>query len=508
MLVDLETPEGAVFGASFDVCISGSGPAGLSLALKLAGKGHRVLLLEAGELAYTERSTHVYKGTNSGLDYFSSTACRLRFFGGTSNHWGGWCHAIDARDFEKRAHVPYSGWPIKKADLDPYFSETADILDVKTPRVPDYLQLQGKDPNLTKFEFSFSSPVTRFGNKYRKTVESSENITCVLNANVVDIKLDENSASVSSFLVSNYSGQRFEAKADRYVLCHGGIENPRTLLNANHQLKHGIGNGNDLVGRFFMEHPHFIVASALLNHEHPNFTRFAGFKQADLLTAFYQPTRDFQRREKILNFGLRFRLREGMGISLESISFKNKLKRSLCESGTLLPLADSIKWDGRVGCPHDLRLKTASEQSPNPASRITLGKDVDRFGNRRLDVDWQLTELDKRTLKQSALQVGRVMAQKNLGRVRLSDWLIDSTLSFPDTAHDEVGGNHHMGTTRMAVSPEHGVVNENLQVFGIRNLYIGGSSVFPTSGHVNPTFTLVQLSLRLADHIDSRINAT
>ncbi len=506
MLVDLDTPEGAVLGASFDVCISGSGPAGMTLALKLAEKRHRVLLLEAGGLIFTETSNKVYMGTNTGLDYFPSDVSRQRFFGGTSNHWGGWCHALGASDFERRDHVPYSEWPIKKEDLDPYFAETATILDVETPRAPDYLQLKGKDPHLQKIDFGYSSPITRFGTKYRKAIESSENITCVLNANVVDIKLGENTDSVSSLVISNYSGETFEARAGYHVLCHGGIENPRTLLNAIHQKNHGIGNDNDLVGRFFMEHPHFIVASALLNQEHPAFARYAGVKQADLETAIYEPTRDFQEKKKVLNFGLRFRPKKGIGTSLDTSSFKTKLKRFVCESDTLLPLADSIKGEQRVNCPHDLLFKTASEPCPNPASRIKPGKEVDRFGNRRVDVNWRLTQLDKHTLKQSALEVGRIMAHKDLGRVRLSEWLIDSTLSFPDTAHDEVGGYHHMGTTRMAASPEEGVVDENLQVFGIRNLYIGGSSVFPTSGHVNPTFTIVQLSLRLADHLDNRIN--
>jgi choline dehydrogenase-like flavoprotein len=515
MQFDLEAPEGDVFGKKFDVCISGTGPAGMPLAIKLAEKGHRVLLLEAGGLIFSEASNKVYMGSNTGLDYFPSNVSRQRYFGGTSNHWGGQCHVLGAGDFEERGHVPHSGWPIKKEDLDPYFAETSSILDIKEINAPDYLQLQGKNKNLKKTNFTASSPganianiyrATNLANKYRCAIEYSENITCVLNANVVDIKLGENTNSVSSLTIKNYSGGSYEARAGYYVLCHGGIENPRTLLNANQQVKGGIGNENDLVGRFFMEHPHFNVASALLNHEHPAFTRYADAKQIDLLTAYYEPTRVFQETKKVLNFGLRFTPKKGIGTSPEASSFKTRLKRYVCESDTLLPLVDEAK--GRIGCPYDLLIKTASEQAPNPASRIKLGKDTDRFGNLRVDVDWRMTELDKHTLKESALELGRIMAQNNLGRVRLSEWIVDPTLSFPDTSQEEVGGFHHMGTTRMAASPEQGVVNENLQVFNTSNLYIGGSSVFSTSGHVNPTFTIVQLSLRLADHLDNRINSS
>ncbi|MEN8803954.1 MAG: hypothetical protein ABF297_18455, partial [Thiogranum sp.] len=128
MLVDLNDAVGNIFNTPFDICISGSGPAGIPLALKLAERKHRVLLLEAGELQFTESSNKVYRGSNSGLEYFAPDACRQRFFGGTSNHWGGWCRELNAADFMVRNHVPDSGWPISKESLSPYFSEAGNIL--------------------------------------------------------------------------------------------------------------------------------------------------------------------------------------------------------------------------------------------------------------------------------------------------------------------------------------------------------------------------------------------
>jgi len=508
MLVDLNDSVGSIIGDPFDVCISGSGPAGIPLALKLAERKHRVLLLEAGGLQFTESSNKVYQGSNSGLDYFAPNACRQRFFGGTSNHWGGWCREMNATDFMTRNHVPYSGWPISKEDLNPYFAEAGTILHVHTPRVADYLLQDGSDPNLRKTAFRYSEPAARLGIKYRREVESSGNLVCVLNANLVDIDLNENLDSVALLQVADYSGNRFRIRAGLYILCHGGIENPRTLLNANRQMKNGIGNDRDLVGRFFMEHPHFTVAYGLLNHEHPGVTRFSHAKRSDLRVGIYEPVEAFQKKEKILNFGLRFVPKQGMGLPSPKLSFKNRLKRFVCESETLLDIVGDINQDFGVNCPFDMWFKTASEQSPDPASRIRLGQDIDRFGNRRVDVNWQLNALDKYTLKQSALQAGRIMAINDLGRVRLPEWLLDSGLVFPGLSKDEVAGYHHMGTTRMADSPERGVVDKSHRVFGIDNLYMGGSSVFTTSGHTNPTFTIVQLSLRLADHIDARIRKT
>ena len=505
MLVDLDASAGRLLDVPFDVCISGSGPAGLPLALKLAEKKHRVLLLEAGGLAFSESSKQVYRGTNTGLEYFAADVCRQRFFGGTSNHWGGWCRELNAADFRVRDHVPYSGWPLSKEDLDPYFAGAAEILHVHTPHVADYLLQDGADPKLRKTTFSFSEPPARMGSKYRETIEASDNLVCLLNANVVDIDLNENTDAVSSLQLSDYSANRFRVRGRFYVLCHGGIENPRTLLNANRQMKQGIGNDNDLVGRFFMEHPHFAVAFGLLNQEHPGVARFAGVNRRELRPGIYEPLEAFQKQAKILSFGLRFVPRQGMGLPSPRVPFRRRLRRLVCESPALLGVVDDLDPDFAADCPFDMWFKTATEQCPNPDSRILLGQERDRFGNRRVEVHWQLNELDKHTLRQSALQAGRIMAEQDLGRVRLPEWLLDEAPVFPTTSQDEVAGNHHMGTTRMADSPLRGVVDENQKVFGVDNLYLGGSSVFPTSGHCNPTFTIVQLSLRLADQLDSRL---
>jgi choline dehydrogenase-like flavoprotein len=509
VLVDLnESSSAALLDARYDVCISGSGPAGIPLALKLAQKGHRVLLLEAGGLQFSEASTKVYQGTNTGLDYFAPDVCRQRFFGGTSNHWGGWCRAMSAGDFTARSHVPYSGWPIGKADLDPYLEETEKILHVHEPSVADYLLQDGSDANLRKTAFRYSEPPARMGPKYREAIESSDNLVCVLNANVVDIELNENLDRVTSLQLSDYAQRRVMATAASYVLCHGGIENPRTLLNANRQMKQGIGNQRELVGRFFMEHPHFTVGYGLLNHQHPGVARFAQASRIKLRPAIYEPSEAFQDSAGILNFGLRFVPGQGMGLPAPEVSFRDRLRRFVCESDALLSMADGIDEDFAADCPFDMWFKTACEQSPDPDSRIELGEALDRFGNRRVAVNWRLNELDKHTLRQSALQAGRIMAVNDLGRVRLPEWLLEEDLSFPGTSEDEVGGFHHMGTTRMADSPQRGVVDSNHKVFGIDNLYLGGSSVFATSGHVNPTLTIVQLSLRLADHLDGRLSSS
>jgi choline dehydrogenase-like flavoprotein len=145
---------------------------------------------------------------------------------------------------------------------------------------------------------------------------------------------------------------------------------------------------------------------------------------------------------------------------------------------------------------------TRQEQSPNPDSRITLSNEKDALGMPRAKLNWQLTELDKRSMRTFYQVLGREMGRTGTGRVQIRDWLLAGDKEWPSFVS---GGWHHMGTTRMSADPKRGVVDPNCRVHGLANLYIGGASVYPTAGAVNPTLTLVALSLRLADHLKAKV---
>jgi choline dehydrogenase-like flavoprotein len=120
-------------------------------------------------------------------------------------------------------------------------------------------------------------------------------------------------------------------------------------------------------------------------------------------------------------------------------------------------------------------------------------------------LNWRLSDTDHRTLKVAATKWARFMAKQDLGRVRLVDWVVNPGLPLPSIGQDEVLGNHHLCTTRMSSNPKEGVVDGTCRVHDSENLYIGGSSVFATAGASNPTYTIVQLALRLADHLKERL---
>ena len=153
---------------------------------------------------------------------------------------------------------------------------------------------------------------------------------------------------------------------------------------------------------------------------------------------------------------------------------------------------------GRTGA-----LYTRSEQSPNPDSRVTLSDQRDRFGLPRAKLTWRLNSLDKLTVRKSVELIAQEFERLHIGRVTPDRWLVSDDRTWPDFVR---GGYHHLGTTRMGSNPRTSVVNSDCRVHGLANLYVAGSSVFPTGSHVNPTLTITALALRLAQHLKLELN--
>ena len=138
-----------------------------------------------------------------------------------------------------------------------------------------------------------------------------------------------------------------------------------------------------------------------------------------------------------------------------------------------------------------------AEPAPNPDSRVILSSDRDMFGVNRVKLDWQISPLDIGSMIRFQEIMDAEFRRAGLGHLCVE---LEGVVP-PSKPHIISGGSHHMGTTRMNSNSKMGVVNENCRVHGVCNLYIAGSSVFPTTGYANPTLTIVALAVRLADHI-------
>jgi choline dehydrogenase-like flavoprotein len=509
MLLDAIGPDRNRLTQTFDACVIGTGPAGITLARQLASHGLDVALMEGGGLSFTGESQDLYLGENVGIVYDPLDVPRLRYFGGSSNHWGGRCRVLDASDFESHPYLPLSGWPFGKAELDRYAVETDAILDLPpAAAVPDEPIAQAEE-RFVGMRFRRSEPVTRFGLKYEDELAASDRITVVLNANLVDLRLDETGRTVTAarFRTLEEGDPGFTVTARAYALCAGGIENPRLLLNFRSQIPVGIGNEHDLVGRYFCEHPHFRIGEILYERPIP---------EAEAADRFLAPTPEYLARHGSVNFALHIEPRVQAPLSLAAelvrsipcaASFTERLAEQVlgrplyCEARGLG--AYRAQAEGRQAWWADVRI--TAEQTLLPDSRVMLAEERDALGLQRPRLDWRLSELDFASQRTAVYELGAHYIEQGLGRVRLRDWLAVDSPVVPDKDEGHrIGGHHHMCSTRMSNDPREGVVDRNCRVHSVSNLYIGGSSVFATPGHANPTYTIVQLALRLGDHIAER----
>jgi choline dehydrogenase-like flavoprotein len=461
-------------GFAPQVCIVGSGPAGITLALGLRRHGVACLIVEAGGFDYSADSQDHYRAAVIGDAHADLRDARLRQFGGTSGHWQGWCRALDAVDFEARVGIPDSGWPIRKTDLDPYTDTTQRILEIAAP-APD----RALTPYLNEISFAMSPPV-RFAGKYRAEIAASPSIGLLVDTPVVDIVPVR--GRIEAIELRPRDGTGPSLRVPYYCLCGGGVENSRLLLWANARHREGVVPHASTLGRYWMDHPHFAAGEAIVIGS-------AGESPSGM--RFFSPSAQVLRDHPIGNVGIR------MFIGTSRI--KRLLKSGLCVAPRYF---DDLMNKVDQGAACGMHLLAAWEQLPHADNRIELDSMHDDLGMPRAKLFWRKRPVERESLADAMLLFGRYLAESRLGALRLPDWLAQAG-DYP--SDEPLFGFHHMGGTRMARTPAQGVVDADCKVFGVDNLYIGGSSVFTTAGHANPTHTIVQLSLRLADHLAARI---
>lgn len=496
-----------------DVCIIGAGAAGITAARELINSGLEVCLLESGGFEYEQSIQDLYKGVSVGKEY-PVDSTRLRMFGGTTNHWSGTCRPLDALDFEERAWVPHSGWPINKTHLDPYYARAQEVCqlgpyDYSAGRwetsEAKHAKALGEGIYTTVFQFS---PPTRFGAVYRDELKRAGNLRVLLYATVLQLQLVAGGDAVDHVRVHSNGGRGFRVHAKYFVLAAGGIESPRLLLLSDTIQRNGIGNEFDLVGRFFMDHPilHDTAHGMLDGEVDLNYYRWRRKVDGTEVGGFLAFRPQMQKRGNLLNCGLQMRPAEAAPAVRSMHRVLKSLKRwdmpdELGEDvWTMLKDMDDVAGAvyRKLFGPVLTRFSYWAEPQPNPDSRITLNTERDRLGQRKVQVAWRTTRTDSENLARAHRLLAAELGRIDLGRIRLN---FDSENgAWPETPELHKS-NHHIGTLRMASDAKRGVVDRDCRVHGVDNLYVASSAVFPTAGHANPTLTIVALAIRLADHL-------
>jgi hypothetical protein len=489
MIIDTKQASSKIY----DVCVIGAGAAGITIASELAKAKISVLLCEGGQDDYSEESQSLYKGKVVADPELDVAYSRLRYFGGTTNHWGGYCRPLDEYDFTEcsfDSSIPT--WPINRAALSKHLDEACKILEIKN-NFKDH-ELGGY---FKQIDFKLSGPV-RFKAKYLDVLKQSKYCELLFNANLFSLETGGNYIQEAIFKTDK--SKTFKIKSKFYILATGGMENSRLLLWSNKLSGGRLIRNTDTLGKYWMSHPHFSLGNILMwsiKDPLPN-----GFIN-------YSPTKDFLDRNKLMNIALRVdplvradSEKGGLTVPLhDEDQTKEKMAVEVFKIAPLLAqglLESGYKIFVR-------QLLGIWEQVPDPNSKIMLSDKRDRLGMPTLELHWRKKKSEYRAAKTTAYEFAKFVAVNNLGRVKLSDWLMNE--KDPPVDDEEHLYGHHLGGTRMSTSPSSGTVDENCKLFDQSNMYVVGGSVFPRGGHANPTLTIVQLSLRLADHLIRKLNA-
>jgi len=537
-----------------DLCIIGAGAAGICIARAFMGTRVNVCLIESGGLHGEAATQSLYAGTYDGLPVDPANS-RMRAFGGSCNLWGGGCIALGVQDMQPREWVPHSGWPVSYQELEPYYLRARTYCGIESHAFTNgtfttrlkHPPLAFDPAKLTHQTFIRTS--TFFGSSYRHELEAATNIQVLLHANLLELITPANASAVSGARIGTLAGKHGEVRARYYVLACGGIENARLLLLSDSTAQSGLGNERDLVGRYFMDHPRGKLGTLFTDIPDrlmrpydrelgrgpaPPFPEICLSDQAQrehrLLNGRVRPFPVGGQTPKGVQAvrDLRARWRKHPNARSETQDLEERICASLDYPGSVrqdnmsrtpegtgklalrmgLGAGDIAKAMGRR-LSHKPAVRSQHfdvvgyfEQAPNPDSRITLSQERDALDQRKVHVQWKLTDLDMYTYREAGKLFGQELARVGRGRFEPEPWLRANSGVSPNI----VGTAHHMGTTRMAEHAADGVVDPQCRVHGVDNLYVAGSSVFPTAGWAFPTFSVIALSMRLADHLNNRMH--
>jgi choline dehydrogenase-like flavoprotein len=448
--------------------VIGSGPAGATLALDLAERHHRVLVVEAGP-----RRPWIGAGAGDakgpGRTGYPVEESRCRGLGGTSNRWFGACPRLHPLDFEPNPYTPRDGaWPIRYADLAPYYERAERTLDVRAgplsafhpPRRGDLPAFPDRDDgalaaHLGAVGIRVDPPPIATGaggaDRFRVTRDLLPRLThapgtaVIADAEVLRLVTDD-SGCIGAALVRGADGVIRPARAGLYVVAAGGLETPRLLLlSHDRHAPSGLGNAGGLVGRFFMDHAKVVLR---------------GVEPDDLPSGAGRSHQFYE-------------LFKGEGLGSVILGFH------------------ATHAGGRA----TLEISADVELAPSASNRVALATGADPGRDPGLAVHLDLTAPDRRTLDRLRALIRRIHADLGARDV----------VELPG-AHGEVSWLfHHLGTCRMGADSASGVADADLRVHGTVNLYVLGSAVFVTGGAANPTLTIVALAHRLADHLHARL---
>ena len=503
-----------------DVCVVGAGAAGITIARALRGSGQKVVLVESGGFELADETDALGRGDSPSIAGEYLLRSRKRVFGGTTQHWTGMCMPLADEVFTPRPDIDEHGWPIDGDAMHPFYVRASEQLRLVPWARNGDLE---RRPELTALRFEarpgFETRIYQrqrrfdFGQVFRQDLLDAKDVMVLTHATVTGLVPDGD--RVDAARIQTLAGKTLTLHAKRFVLATGGIENARLLLVVQREHPGLAGRGSGAVGRYYMDHPELNMGEAVLWPSWDLRLYYGGWLDDDRRGfAAWFPSAKLQRERGLALAGIR-PSHAGRRFGLPE---DQELDAALASAAFELDCARSTARQ----CPPaaaKTRLFARCEQRPSADNRVELTDEVDAFGVPRPRLQWHLDRRDYDGYRRLIVELGKSISADGVGRLRpllpaampevlRTIYGPSATGEMHEQAHEDgepllLVWGHHMGTTRMSTAPTHGVVDPDCRVHGVPNLYMAGSSVFPTGGAANPTLTIVALALRLADHLAS-----
>lgn len=524
-----------------DLCIVGAGPVGVALALRSAELGLRVILLEAGQSnTAPDASEHLGQIESLGRHHADMGVVSRRGLGGTSALWGGRCVAFDDLDFEVRDHVDFSGWPIPHSEIKAHYRSALDFLncgtndsdaepreDAPEPVQRSALERWSAEPNIARL--------------YEQRLRTSAQIWVMTNTTAIGLELDaDGNRAVGIKVVRGKT--TLQVRAAAYALCSGGLGNARLLLQCQRDWPLKFGGIDGPLGRFYQGHlTGYIALIAFADRQAEAALDFRKDAKGRHYRNRLQISPQTQRENALLNsvFWLEalsvadpahasgalsaiylgmyysgFYRRFANGLAPKSVATMEKMHRvhfqnirrdphfftNLSQATRSLLHRRLTKWGTLPNPAGRYLLRYHAEQAPNPESRVRLDGTQNGALLPKLMVDYRIDHKDTDSIVRSHRLLDAWLRENGIGRL---EYLKDDAGLDQAVLDQALDGYHQIGLTRMSEDTRTGVVNRDSRVHDVANLYVAGSSVFPTGGQANPTLPAVALALRLAAHLGS-----
>ena len=508
------------------VVVVGSGAAGIALAESLDDAGSPVVLIESGPVS-AQPGDHPSHDLNVGVTvggrYTGLTDGRARQLGGTTSLWHGQCMRLHEIDLRRRDWVPGSGWPLGPADLYRHYAGAEAWLGVTglgygLERWREHRRLSPVDWDTDRLlhDFTEYTPRPMIGRTHRASLASRPGIRTLVNATVTRVLLAGGgvTGAVSGVRVFAPDGTSHDLAARRVVLAAGAIENAR-ILQLSDPAGVGLGTGREHTGRYLQDHP--IIRTAEVRSDDHRFLQ-------DRYVALHRGNRRLfpkvrlapgaQERAHLVDATAAF-VHDHDQPALAAARRLVLAARARRAPEALWPdLRTAVRAPAPVARdvyrryvrglatgerPSQVWLELWLEQVPDADSRVTLGRDTDRFGSPRAQIDWRIGALEIETSRRLTRWIAADLERLGLAQVWELDAMHDDD-AWRATVRDAF---HPSGTTRMSADPAGGVVDADLQVHDVPGLHVVGGSVFPVAGYANPTLTIVALALRLGERLSA-----